>query len=367
MEKHQKVFFALVRAGLWGKKVQLLPYGEIDFVEILRLAEEQSVVGLVAAGVEEIVDIKPSKDVVLQMVGQTLQLEQQNTDMNAFIASLILKLRGAGIYTLLVKGQGIAQCYEKPIWRACGDIDLFLSFKNYQKAKEYLIPLASQVDPEDTNKLHQGMTIASWVVELHGTMHTVISHKINRVLDDVQEAVFTHGGVRVWNNNGTDVFLPNPDNDVIIIFTHFINHFYGEGVGIRQICDWCRLLWKYNSVIDEKRLQKRLEDMNLITEWKAFAVFAVTYLGIPEDAMPLYTFSSSLKKKADRICRLIIETGNFGHNKDNSYRANSSKIKSNFITFRRRFMEFSQIATIFPVNAPRFFITYVVGRVKAMT
>ena len=54
------------------------PYGEIDFAEVLRLSEEQSVVGLVAAGIEHITDGKPQKKDVLQFIGRTVQLEQRN-------------------------------------------------------------------------------------------------------------------------------------------------------------------------------------------------------------------------------------------------------------------------------------------------
>ena len=47
----QRTFFSLLQAGLWEKEVRLLPYGEIDFSAILNLAEEQSVVGLITAGI----------------------------------------------------------------------------------------------------------------------------------------------------------------------------------------------------------------------------------------------------------------------------------------------------------------------------
>lgn len=63
--------------------------------------------------------------------------------MNKFIAEMVDKMRVVGIYTLLVKGQGIAQCYERPLWRVSGDVDLLLSEENYQKAKEYLVPLST--------------------------------------------------------------------------------------------------------------------------------------------------------------------------------------------------------------------------------
>lgn len=151
-EKNIAAFFALLRAGLWEKEVRLAPYGEIDFQAILDLAEEQSVVGLLAAGIEHVVDGKPQKKDVLQFIGRTVQIEQQNQAMNQFIAELVEKMREEGVYTLLVKGQGVAQCYDRPLWRSCGDVDFFMSTANYMKAKEFLIPLASSVKKEYVRK-----------------------------------------------------------------------------------------------------------------------------------------------------------------------------------------------------------------------
>lgn len=236
-------FLALVCAGLWEKEVQLAPYGEVDFSEVLQLAEEQSVVGLVAAGIEHIVDEKPQKKDVLQFVGRTVQLEQQNLAMNYFIGVMVEKMREAGIYTVLVKGQGVGQCYERPLWRSCGDVDLFFDAENYERAKGFLSPLAVEVEPEEKRKKHLAMTIDPWLVELHGLMPTEISERINAGVERVQSDIFAGGGVRVWKNDGVDVLLPSPDNDVIIVFTHFLQHFFVGGVGLRQICDWCRLLW----------------------------------------------------------------------------------------------------------------------------
>ena len=91
-----------------------MPYGEVDYAEVMRLAQEQAVVGLVTAGLEHVTDVKVPQVWALQFAGQTIQLEQRNKAMNQFIADLISKMREADIYTLLVKGQGIAQCYERP-------------------------------------------------------------------------------------------------------------------------------------------------------------------------------------------------------------------------------------------------------------
>lgn len=360
-----RAFFALLRAGLWETDLQLLPFGKVDFAEVYRLAEEQSVVGLIAAGLNHVVDTKIPKQDLLQFIGATLQMEERNKSMNYFIGVLVNRMRREGIYTLLVKGQGVAQCYERPLWRACGDVDFYLSSENYKKAKAFLAPLAISVEKEDSYRNHLAMTIEPWAVELHGTMYCEISHRINKGLDEVHYDLFCGGAVRSWINDSEYVFLPSPDNDVIIIFTHYIQHFYVGGIGIRQICDLCRLMWKYKE-IDHRKLERRLKAMGLMQEWKAFASFSVDYLGMPVEAMPLYSSDARYSRKAKKICRVIIETGNFGHNKDESYRLRYPRIVEKTITFFRRFGEFVRIATIFPGNTPKFFLTYVFRRVKAL-
>ena len=129
-----QTFFELLRAGLWEKDARLSQYKDIDYSAVMRLAEVQSVVGLVAAGLEYVTDMKLPKDDLLQFVGQALQLEHRNKTMNHFLADIYEKLRKEGVYALLLKGQGIAQCYERPLRRTSGDVDLFLSNGNYQNA-----------------------------------------------------------------------------------------------------------------------------------------------------------------------------------------------------------------------------------------
>ena len=215
-------FLALVRAGLWEKEVRLEQYGKIDFEEICRFAGEQSVVGLVTAGFEHIQDVKASQEIVLQCIGESLQLEQTNKAMNQFIEKLVGDMREADIYTLLVKGQGVAQCYEKPFWRSSGDVDLLLSDSNYGKARDFLLPLSSDNKPDERYSKHLGMNIDQWYVEIHGTLRTGLSGRIDKVVDEVQKDVFYGGNVRSWMNGKTTVFLPSPDNDVFFVFTHFI-------------------------------------------------------------------------------------------------------------------------------------------------
>ena len=362
-DKNTEALFLLVKAGLFpvhdeGFMVHDSLFKDVDWGEVYRLAEEQSVIGLVAAGLEELrtnnAELRVPQEWAFQFIGQTLQMEQRNKAMNEFIGELIQKLRKADIYTLMVKGQGVAQCYEKPLWRVSGDIDLYLSEENFKKAKTFFRPLVPCFDPDNEYTRHINMTLEPWVVEIHGNQYTYISSGIDRVLDEIHKDLFYGGDVRSWQNGRTTVFLPSPDNDVLIVFTHFIKHFFKGGLGLRQICDWARLLWTYRSEIDLRKLEKRLKKMGLMTEWKAFGAVVVDILGMPVDAMPFYSDSAKWKKKAEKILDFVLEVGNFGHNRDSNYMKYPYVIRKCF-SMGRRIGDLINHARIFPLDSLRFF------------
>ena len=351
VDNNQQAFFALLNAGLWGTDVKLLQCGSVVFSEVQRLAEEQAVLGLVAAGLEHVIDTKVPKGDVIRIIGQTLQLEQRNDAMNHFIGDIVEKMRKADIYTLLVKGQGVAQCYEKPQWRASGDVDFLLSEYNYQKAIAFLTPLAASVDEENKSNRHIAMTINPWVVELHGSLRGGLWKRMNQGLDEVQTSIICGGNVRSWTAGNTRVFLPRADEDVVYVFAHILQHFFLEGIGLRQVCDWCRLLWTFKDSIDINLLKNRLVKMGVITEWCAFSALAVRYLGMPEEAIPLYSGSKCWQRKADMIMSFVLETGNFGHNRDYSYQKKYPFVVFKAISLWKHIKDFFRYAFIFPLDS----------------
>ena len=312
---NQKALLELVKAGLWGQQAQLSRYGKIDFAAICSMAEAQGVVGLIAIGLENS-DVKPTQVELLNIIGSALQIEQRNKAMNTFIADIIEKMSKEGIYTLLVKGQGVAQSYEKPLWRPSGDVDFLLSEDNYKKARAFLLPLSSGNKDEERYSKHLGIRIGEWYVEIHGSLRTGLTGRIDKVIDAVQNDMFYGGSVRSWNNGNTQVFLPAPTNDVFLVFTHFIKHFYKEGMSLRQLCDWCRLLWTYKEVINIGLLESWISKSGLMQEWKGFAAVAVKFLGMPEGAMPFYNVNDNRKQnRAERLMAFILK-GSHGKLRD---------------------------------------------------
>lgn len=377
---NQQAFFELLKAGLWSDgNPDIRIDGSTDWNEVYQLAQEQSVQGLVLQGIEWFknhnlnvletsgtseraradLDLNIPQILLLQWIGEVQVIEQQNKEMNAFVAELIEKLRKNDADALLVKGQGVAQCYEKPLWRCSGDVDLFLSDCNYEIAKRVLVPLASEVETEYVGSKHLGMTIDGWVVELHGSLRVGLPNKINRVLDDIKSDTFNRGNMRSWMNGRTEVFLLGKENDIVYVFVHFFNHFYKEGMGLRQLCDWCRLMWMYRDEIDVKKIEGRIQEMGLLSEWKAFYALAVFYLGLPFTVDGLLLDSEQelerYRQKADKIMEFILKSGNMGHNRDMSHFSKYPYLIRKCVSMGRRISDLINHARIFPLDSLRFF------------
>ena len=362
LNKNQQVFLEVVKAGLWDRNNldYNLDLNGVDWGKVYQLAQEQSIQGLVLQGIEWVknhnlndkvnLNLDIPQILLLQWIGEVQMIEQQNKTMNQFVAELVEKTRAADIYAILVKGQGVAQCYEKPLWRPSGDVDLLLSEVNYKKAKELLLPLSSSNKNEERYSQHLGMSIGQWYVEIHGSLRTGLSARVDKEVDAVQESVFIGGNVRSWDNNGTLVFLPASTEDVFLVFTHFIKHFYKEGVGLRQICDWCRLMWMYRDSLNYGMLEQRIKRTGLVSEWKAFYNLASRYLGMPDLGSGLMVHDSRFDKKADRIMEFILKSGNMGHNRDMSHFSKYPYLIRKCVSMGRRIGDLINHARIFQKN-----------------
>ena len=364
MDNSKRAFFELVKAGLFpvhgeGFMVHDSLFKDVDWEKVFQQAQEQSVQGLLLQGIEVLkakgIDLSVPKVLLLQWIGEVQLIEQRNKEMNAFIAELIERLRKNDIYALLVKGQGVAQCYEKPLWRCSGDVDLLLSNDYYDKAKAFLLPLASEVGSEYDGFKHLGMTIDGWVVELHGSLRVGLHKRINRVLDDIQRDTFYGGVVCSWLNGQTQIYMLGKENDIVYVFVHFFNHFYKEGVGLRQICDWCRQMWTYRDSLNYELLEQRIKRAGLVSEWKAFYNLASRYLGMPDFGSGLMVHDSRFDKKADRIMEFILKSGNMGHNRDMSHFSKYPYLIRKCVSMGRRIGDLINHARIFPLDSLRFF------------
>lgn len=315
-------FLNLLRSGLWATDPdpKLFAVGT-DWEAIWQIAKEQTVTGLVADGMTRLFNtgglspaLMPSDRLRMTIISTVLQTQARNRLLDEKAARIMAALRDSGIAALLVKGQGVAQHYVDPSHRSSGDIDILLSPANYHKAKTLFDPSGSNAAKEGKSNLHYEVDFEGVDLELHGSVRGGISHRMNRLLDKWFERHVDDGATRIWQSQYGAVEVPSCDFDAIYIFFHFFNHFLSEGQGLRQICDWARLLYDCHGSIDTVALQSDIKSLGLERGWRVFACLIVDILGCPPDVVPLY--DPKYYPKALQALRCCFITGNFGHRQE---------------------------------------------------
>ena len=100
-------------------------------------------------------------------------------------------------------------------------------------------------------------------------------------------------------------------------------------------------------------LEKRLREMDVMSEWKTFGALAVEYLGMPEEAVPFYDNGSRFKVQGSKVMAFVMETGNFGNNRAYGYAANRSKLYNKIVSFWWRSKDSFRHFFMFPRTAVR--------------
>ena len=349
-------FFALLRSGLWNEVPERAPFaGGTDWESLYRLAYEQTVVPLVTDGVnrlprEFLPNDRPER--LDPFLADMMSTAKRNRTLDAFIPKLFNAL--SGIPVVLVKGQSLAQDYPDPERRSPGDIDLLLLPSSYEAAKAVLLPKASTVLEEESAVWHQGMRFHSIEVEIHGSISTLMSRKLDRKLAALLEELFDGRSLPTVTLGGREIPVPDAGFNAVYIFVHFLQHYWSGGVGLRQLVDWMTFVSVHKRDIHPVVLEKRLDDLGLTRLWRVFTGVAQEYLGCPAEKLPLAAAPDS--RKNARIWRYIRRCGNFGKNVDRTRRKESYLFRKIHSFWRLVVSDRLRHFAVFPKESVRFFI-----------
>ena len=321
MNRAQTQFLELLRAGLWGVAADpenFKPDG-VDWKAVLRVAKEQTMVAVVADGIETLPKgLWPPKEVMMKLAMMRLKIEQTHVLLNSTIVQIVRALDAQGVPSVLLKGQGIAQNYLRPEGRACGDIDLYTGHDGYQKAFEIIGGLhegrAHKEAVESEHHLHTSLNGVEVEIHrktsfLHGKrIDTKFQEWTRRSLDEQ----FGTDGLEVWDNAGTPVALAPVTYNAFFILHHAVRHMTTEGVGFRQICDWTMLLHKCHAKVDVELLGSKLKELDMETIWQEFGRLVVNFLGLPASELPLAPADLRPTRTTHKLLQHIFISGNFG-------------------------------------------------------
>lgn len=359
MNKTRQQFLELLRAGLWGTAADPEQFKDgADWKAIIGLAKEQTVLLLVADGYATLPpQLQPSKTIQFNVEAFRVRMSQMHMLLNKEIKALTHLMNTNGIRNVLLKGQGLAQNYQIPLSRACGDIDLYVGEDEFDKAKQLLEDFGVAHGEESESEKHYHCKRDGVDIELHRFTELLrLPWENRRYQEWTRRHLIESDDFEVWNMDGHAVNMPPAQFNVIYVFYHFYNHFQTTGIALRQICDWAILLHTHAGQYDKEVLESDLKSFGLISPWKVFAQIVVEYLGLPAEEMPLYRPSGTRARKALDV---VLKYGNFGRTqiaargpRPKGYY--SGKLYSFFHTMKNNFHLFQ----IFPVKTIINFVVY---------
>lgn len=308
-------FFALLRAGIFDKPIDNTIFeGDVDWLSIIRIAEEQTVSALAFDGISHLPKkCHPDKNLLLNWLGKTLTIENGNRQLNKGIVDVLNHYNSAGLFPILLKGQGIAQYYPNPLHRNAGDIDLF--FPNGIDEPNNLASTWEGVRFHEATSHHVAFNWNDLVIENHNSFFSFYNSINQKHWEEVKQLVPIDNDDYLQIGNYS-IPIPSPQMNALYIFLHLWHHCQQKGVGIRHVCDWL-CLWKACEQKIDKQLFLRTVDMLPIKRpMTAVAWIGENYLGFEPEIIPLDTNTQQARKDGLLLLKDILRMGNFGRSTD---------------------------------------------------
>ena len=350
----QKQFLELLRAGLWGGCPDVTLFqGEVNWKAIFKIAREQAVQVLVADGMEALPEhLAPKKETIYKVAIRRTTNSLAYKVQKSLINRITTLFNEEGIPSILLKGQGVAQNYQKPESRMCGDIDIYVGMDNFHKACEILRREgAEELIHQDEHEFHIAFDLDDKTIEVHKKSDVIRGRKLN---DSLQKWTASHldaklaaGTLPKWNNDGTLINIPDPTYNAFYIIHHAVRHMIGEGIGLRHVCDWMIFLRTHQDQIDTEELKAKLVEYKMATAWGQFGALATKYLGFPEEHLLVPPIDQN-ESKAELLLQHIFSTGNFGQYSKEKRDSKSRYLKRKWHNFRFQMSRLFKLYRILP-------------------
>lgn len=312
MTTEQRAFFELVRAGLWGTTADASAFDDkTDWNGLYNCGRSQTLLGVMLDGIQTLPEtLRPERSLYIRWCASVLQTEENNRKLNREAGNLFTLLRAHGVEPVLLKGQGTARNYLRPLHRQCGDIDVYIGNENFERVNRLLEQDGHR--PCEVNYKHSTYDWHGVSIENHRILAKMKSPLSNRRLQ--RYVASWHGTDKAlrFDLDGCMVTVPPVEFDASYLLFHSVDHLLNSGVGLRQVCDWTCLLHNNRTVIDREAIARQLRLLRLERAARIFGAIAVEYLGLPEEELPV-RLQSGDRKLGEWLMEDIWRNGNFGH------------------------------------------------------
>ena len=224
-----------------------------QWMQLLDECRRQTITGVIYGGLNYLPEEqRPSKELLLQWIGETLQKEAQSTIQQKTTADMALLFHHNSIRTYVLKGMVVAECYPTPSHRYSADMDCFLlpesrDFDAWALGNEIIMSKGFEIDTsyyKNSTFYLPGLTVENhrFLTPFRGNSQLKKLEKLLQVL--LQEDQGEDRFVETW------LYRPPVMVTSLFLIEHAYSHFLHEGLTWRHVLDWMLFSRNHKDEID---------------------------------------------------------------------------------------------------------------------
>lgn len=264
MNTINKRFLEALRASLRKENIVWNDMSVNHWKCLYKLANEQGVLPLIYQATYHCISTEEHADFIKSKFSTVSEQVAMQVIKTAEFLEVYQNLCKQGVKPLLVKGLICRNLYPLPDYRPSKDEDVLIQPEEFEICHKEFMNYGMQLF-EKNEDIMAAFEVAYWkapsllYVELHKNLFSPksdVCSGFNRFFVDAHERAVqeTIQGVPIYTLNYTDHLL--------YLICHAMKHFFGCGVGIRQVCDITLFANYYGKEIDWERLLRQCKEIS---------------------------------------------------------------------------------------------------------
>lgn len=247
MANSRVILLKLVRIAMGWEDDFSLPK-DVDWKEVLSLAQEQGVNAIAVDGLElwmkhepQLLSSPKDKQILLESIGLLQMVEVNNLHQLSALMKLSDILSAKGIPFMIMKGFACAQYYPNPKHRPCGDIDIYPG-PLFDESNQALKDAGVGVDPYYYR--HSASYIDGVMIENHRVLGDLRGPRKQTSLfeewlkREANRSLQIGTPAKVMGQEISGCVFPTTSFNLLFLPWHISIHFAFERVTLRHLLDW---------------------------------------------------------------------------------------------------------------------------------
>lgn len=295
LNKEQVGLIEILKAALFDLSLKIPE--SINWDNLFEIAKAQCIVPLIASYVPE-----EHRNEWLKI---SYQIRAHYMHMIYEQDALVRLFKTNNIPLVIFKGTAAAIYFPNPSLRTFGDIDFYISDKQWESALKLLEVNGYSFLSKDSRQYEFDKN------GIEFELHSMISSKHYNNVDHLYKNGLKNA-VEYRISSITFPGFPKYENGLVLL-GHIMQHLKGAGIGLRQIIDW--MMFVHNE-LDDSAWEYSFKPLAVEAGLEKLAI-TVTYmckkwLGLPDS---ITWCDDAIEEVADQLLIRVFEDGNFGHNR----------------------------------------------------